>query len=197
MAPNKQEEAVVKYDGHEVITPVHKLRKAITHKPPMPGEEDPVARAETALAELAGQFALWMTSECERLDRARRAIGEHGFTGATRDDLFRAAHDIKGEAATFGYPAAADAADSLCRLIELSPDVTRIPFTLVEQHVHAVRAIFREYANADATDMAGALTARLRDVTDDFLRRENHDRPEVLEQIGAPPLAPDNPDQGA
>ncbi len=35
-----------------------------------------------------------------------------------REALFRAAHDIKGQAATLGFPLAAAVADSLCRLIE-------------------------------------------------------------------------------
>ncbi len=186
MATNKQDAAVVKHSDHEVITPIHELRKAITRTPPRPGEEDPVARAEAALAELAGEFVVWMKSECERLDHARRAVAAQGFTDAARDVLFRAAHDIKGEAATFGYPAAANAADSLCRLIEFSPDAAHIPFTLVEQHVDAVRAIFREDADDAAARMASVLTARLREVTDEFLVRENHDRPDVLELIGVP-----------
>lgn len=192
MATNKHEAAVVNHGDHEVITPVHKLRKAITHKSPMPGEEDPVTRAEQALAELAGEFESWMDSECERLDAARKAVGKEGFNDSTREDLFRAAHDIKGEAATFGYPALALAADSLCRLIDLSPDVTSIPFKLVEQHVDAVRAIHREYANSDAAHvLAEELTARLREVTDEFLLHENDDRPEIIEQIKAPSLVPD------
>jgi len=191
MATRKRNAAVVNHGDHEVITPVNKLRKAITHKPPMPGEEDPVARAEQALAELSGEFDAWMDSECERLDKARKAVTESGFNDSTRDELFHAAHDIKGEAATFGYPALASAADSLCRLIDFSPDVTRIPVTLVEQHVDAVRAIHREYASSDAKQLAAQLTARLRDVTDEFLLRENHDRPEVIEQINSPSLVPD------
>ncbi len=194
MARSKHEAAVVNNGDHEVITPVNKLRKAITHRPPAPGDEDPVARAENALTELAGEFESWMDSECERLDKARKAIGEIGFNDATRDDLFHAAHDIKGEAATFGYPAVASAADSLCRLIEFSPDISKIPFQLVEQHVDAVRAIHREYASSDARMLAETLTARLREVTDEFLLHENSDRPDVLEQIKAPSLVPD---QGA
>jgi HPt (histidine-containing phosphotransfer) domain-containing protein len=191
MTTNKQEAVVVKHSDHEVITPVHKLRKATTYKPPMPGQEDSVACAEEALAQLSGQFASWMGSECERLDEARKAVETQGFNDATRDELFRAAHDIKGEAATFGFPAVAPAAQSLCRLIEFSPEMTRIPFALVAQHVDAMRAIYREYNNPDVSELADALTARLRHVTDDFLLRENHDRPEVLEQIGAPSVVPD------
>ena len=192
MANSKQDATVVTYADHEVITPVNKLRKAITHKAPAPGEADPVARAEQALAALAGEFQAWMDSECERLDQARKAVGKEGFNASTQQSLFRAAHDIKGEAATFGYPALAAAAGSLCRLIDLSPDTTRIPFTLVEQHVDAVRAIHREYTDSDAAQaLADKLTARLREVTDDFLTRENCDRPDVLAQIKAPPVVPD------
>jgi HPt (histidine-containing phosphotransfer) domain-containing protein len=190
MAARKNAAAVATYGDHEVITPEHMLRKAISVSPPMPGEEDPVSRAEKALAELSGEFASWMDSECERLDAARREVMRGGFSNANKEALFHAAHDIKGEAATFGYPAVAAAADSLCRLIELAPDVTRIPIKLVNQHVDAVRAIYREYARSDAKDLAAMLTHRLCEVTDDFLIRENRDRPEVLAQIQGPPIAP-------
>ncbi len=190
MAPRKNTAAVATYGDHEVITPENKLRKAIAVRPPEPGDEDPIARAEQALAELSGEFATWMDSECERLDRARHAVMRGGFSAANKEALFHAAHDLKGEAATFGYPAVAAAADSLCRLIELTPDVTRIPIKLVDQHVDAVRAIYREYARSDAKDLAALLTRRLREVTDEFLIQENRDRPDVLEQIQGPPLAP-------
>jgi chemotaxis protein histidine kinase CheA len=160
--------------------------------PPALDEEDPVARAERAMAELSSEFESWMDSECERLDAARKAVGESGFSQSTRDDLFHAAHDIKGEAATFGYPAVAMVADSLCRLIDLSPDMARIPFTLVEQHVDAMLAIHREHANADAKELTDALIARLREVTDDFLLHENSERPDVIELIKAPSVVPDH-----
>ena len=190
MPPRKDTAIVATYGDHEVITPENKLRKAIAQGPPESDEEDPVERAEKALAELSTEFANWMDSECERLDAARRAVMKEGFSNANRDALFHAAHDLKGEAATFGYPAVASAADSLCRLIELTPDVTRIPIRLVDQHVDAVRAIYREYARSDARDLAALLTRRLREVTDEFLIHENRDRPDVLEQIQGPPLAP-------
>jgi HPt (histidine-containing phosphotransfer) domain-containing protein len=190
MTPRKDTAAVATFGDHEVITPEHKLRKAIAKKSSQSGD-DPVARAEKALAELSGEFTAWMESECERLDKARRDVISGGFTDASKQALFHAAHDIKGEAATFGYPAVASAADSLCRLIEFSPDVTRIPTKLIDQHVDAVRAIHREYARSDAQELAARLTTRLRDVTDDFLIQQNRDRPEVLEQIRGPSLVPE------
>jgi HPt (histidine-containing phosphotransfer) domain-containing protein len=158
--------------------------------PALPSDEDPVARAEAALGQLADEFPVWMARECERLDRARAAIAAGGFTKANHEELFHAAHDIKGEAATFGFPRAAGVADSLCRLIEHTPDPSCMPLALVEQHVDAVRAIVREYARPDAAEMALVLTRRLREVTDEFLARENSHRPDYLDGILAPPLAP-------
>lgn len=191
MALQKDTAAVVTYGDHEVIRPENKLRKAVTTAPYAPGEEDPIGRAESALADLSSQFGTWMESECERLDKARVMVTVGGFTRPNSELLFHAAHDIKGEAATFGYPAVAAAADSLCRLIEHTPDPNRIPLMLVDQHVDAVRAIYREYSRSDAKDLAKLLTRRLREVTDEFLIAENQDRPEALEQIKGPSLIPE------
>jgi|ERR1700688_3386797 len=191
MSSPKDSAAIATYGDHEVITPENKLRKLVTIKPLMPGEMDPVVRAENALAELSTEFTSWMESECDRLHKARRAVADGGFTVANKNALFRASHDIKGEAATFGFPLVAVAADSLCRLIEHTPEAARIPIKLVDQHVDAVRAIYREYASSDAKELAATLTKRLREVTDEFLVYENRDRPEVLEQIMGPPLVPE------
>ncbi|HEU4659564.1 MAG TPA: Hpt domain-containing protein [Pseudolabrys sp.] len=187
----KDTPAVSTYADHEIITPHNKLRKLVTVKPLQPGEIDPVARAEKALAELSTEFKSWMEAECERLDEARRMVKASGFTEISKDALFRAAHDIKGEAATLNFPAVAEAANSLCRLIEHTPDASRIPMRLVDQHVDAVRAIFREYARSDARALAARLTQRLREVTDEFLVRENQHRPDYLETIMSPPIAPE------
>lgn len=188
MAHRRNSSLVATYADHEVITPANELRKAITRGGP--DEDDPVARAEAAVAELSSQFTTWMQAECERLETARRDVKRLGFTEETRQLVFRVAHDIKGEASTFGFAEVCGVAESLCRLLEHTPDLAIIPMALVDQHVDAVRAIVREHAHTDAAPLATALTRRLRDVTDEFLQRENSFRPDYLEIIFAPPLAP-------
>ena len=180
--------SVATYADYEVITPPHELRKVLA--PAGDVVDDPVARAEAALAELSSEFAGWMDSECDRLEAARQDVKRDGFNQKTHDILFRAAHDIKGEAGTFGFPAVVGAAESLCRLIEHTPDMQHIPLALVDQHVDAIRAVVREYARPDLLAAATALTRRLREVTDEFLKVENSFRPDYLENIFAPPLVP-------
>ena len=180
--------SIATYADHEVITPPHALRKAVG--PASDPNDNPVARAEAALAELSSLFGSWMNAECDRLEVARQDVKRVGFTERTHEALFRAAHDIKGEASTFGYPAIGTIAESLCRLVEHAPEITKIPIALVEQHVEAVRAVVREHARPDRDEIARALTKRLRDVTDEFLKNTNGFRPEYLESIFAPPLVP-------
>jgi HPt (histidine-containing phosphotransfer) domain-containing protein len=190
MAPRKKEKpTVATFGDHEVITPPNKLRKAVSAV--LDSDDDPVARAEAALAQLSSEFSGWMESECVRLDKAREEVKSTGFNKATHEAIFHAAHDIKGESATFGFPAVAAAAESLCRLLEHTPEIEKIPHDLVDQHVDAVRAIIREYARSDASEVAAILTKRLREVTDEFLIHENRNRPDYLEGIMSPSIAPD------
>jgi chemotaxis protein histidine kinase CheA len=183
--------AVSTFADHEVILPPNKLKKAVQKvKPEAKVDFDPVARAEAALAELADDFSAWMDQECQRLDTARVAIRANGINQGTRDALFLAAHDIKGQATTFGFPLVMPVADSLCRLIEHTPDMKRIPLNLVDQHVDAVRAITHKNARGDSQLIAAHLAEKLRAVTEEFLVHENRDRPEYLEQISGPSIVP-------
>src|ERR1043166_5843234 len=126
--------AVMTFPDHSVIPPPNKRQGAVGRA--VEGD-DPVARAEAALAQLSSEFTRWMDDECEQLDRARRNVQEKGMTGLPREALFRAAHDIKGQAATLGFPLVAAVAESLCRLLEETHDPRRIPLDLVDQHVDA------------------------------------------------------------
>lgn len=186
--------AVSTFADHEVILPPNKLKKAVQKvKPGTKVDFDPVAQAEAALAELAGDFGQWMDQECTRLDNARNAVKAAGLNTATRDALFLAAHDIKGQATTFGFPLVTPVADSLCRLIEHTPEMARLPMSLIDQHVDAVRAITHRNTRGDSDSNAARLAEKLRHVTEEFLAHENRDRPEYLEQILAPPMAPGEP----
>lgn len=178
---------VVTYGDHEMITPdTAKLRRTL--RPAQPGEPDPVAAAEEALKAISGDFSSWMNDECERLDAARNKVKKIGLFKATQQELFLSAHDLKGDALTLGYPECSPAADSLCRLIEHSPDLSKIPMAIIDQHVDAIRAIVREHNRADIGAIATALTGKLRAVTDEFLLKENKDRPDVLKTILSPSI---------
>ena len=190
MAKDKPATLEIKaFADHHVITPPNPLRKVLRR---VIGNDfdDPVARAEKALAGLSGEFKNWMGVETDRLAAAHAAILNDGFTSFTREELFRAAHDIKGDAATFGFPSAGAAAESLCRIIEHAPDLDEVPSNLIAHHINAIQAIVRERTKPDNATMAGELSRQLRGIADEYLAHANRDRPEHLEAILSPSLAP-------
>lgn len=180
---------IKKFADHHVITQPNPLRKVL-RRVSDEDLDDPVARAEKALADLSGEFRNWMLIESDRLAAAHAAILKNGFSVATRDELFHAAHDVKGDAATFGFPSAGAAAESLCRIIEHAPDLSKVPSDLIAHHINAIQAIVAERTKLDTISMASELSRRLRGVADDYLARVNRDRPEHLEAILAPGIAP-------
>src|SRR4051812_10723377 len=89
---------VKKFADHHVITQPNPLRKVL-RQVGNTDLDDPVARAEKALAGLSGEFKNWMSIEASRLSAAHATVLKRGYTDAAREELFRAAHDIKGDAA--------------------------------------------------------------------------------------------------
>ena len=190
MAKDKPDTLEIKaFADHHVITPPNPLRGVLRR---VIGKDidDPVARAAKALAGLSGEFKNWMSVEADRLAAAHASILKNGFTDFSREELFRAAHDIKGDAATFGFPSAGAAAESLCRIIEHAPDLDEVPSDLIAHHINAIQAIVRERTKLDTVSTANELSQQLRGVADEYLAYANRDRPEHLEAILGPSIVP-------
>lgn len=152
----------------EVIATQIDLRKKVRQTPRRAGSRDPIAAAEAAVQELASSFDSWMHGELDTLTERWRAAANNGYSLETREALFRAAHDIKGQAATLGYPLVGEAAASLCNLLLDGPETPRLPLSLVDQHVQAIRAMIREEAREE-NRTARMLAEKLTTVTDEYL----------------------------
>jgi chemotaxis protein histidine kinase CheA len=127
------------------------------------GGLDPSAikRAEQAMDELKTDFTEWMNSDVEKLNTARDA-----YAGNPSEDtkrlIYRAAHDVKGQALTFEYPFAARVAASLCRLLDAH---TLPPAKLVDAHVNAISVVvsrgIRDTTDAVSLALAQELEAQV------------------------------------
>jgi HPt (histidine-containing phosphotransfer) domain-containing protein len=115
-----------------------------------------LARAEAAVEELQDEFPDWMKALSERLADCHRAYAASPGE-VTRNDLHRASHEVKGQAATFGFPLAARAAASLCDLLDLRVR----PAPLIAAHVDAIAVIVRDEVRDEADPTALILIQEL------------------------------------
>lgn len=158
--------------GYQVVKPPQDLRSKVR---PLNNREaadfDPVKAAEAAMQRLSKEFDAWMNEESDALVDLWSRLTAAPLTEKGANSLFRAAHDIKGQAATLGYPFAGEVAGNLCYLIENIKPAAAIPRQLAGQHIEAIRAIVAEGAKSETNAVAKALVERLADVTDDFISR--------------------------
>ncbi len=155
-----------------VNSPVDLKSKCLRPGNPSTAALQAIANAEQAMDELSVNFTDWMSDESIRLAKARDEAKSAGFVLASREELFHASHDIKGQASTLGYPFAAEVCGSLCRLLEMVTEAKRIPPLLVDQHVDAVRAFVREDVTGRENPVASKLLERLCSVTDAYISDE-------------------------
>lgn len=171
LIPNPQI-SEMKFADHTVIVPPNRLKALVSRS----GDSteiamDPIARAETALSQIKGEFRNWMSAECDTLEAVRATIHAGGANEESIERLFNAAHDIVGHAGVFGYPLAGKIADSLCRLISRSSEPVKIPATLIDAHVNSVRAVVREGVHEANNRMGTEIYQRLAKLTDAYLMK--------------------------
>ena len=154
------------HDGFEVIHTQNTLRRQalVFSKTAGVMDNEAIAKAERAIEKLSSEFEGWMRQELERLEAEFTSFKADPRDAAKLAAFHRAAHDMKGQAPTLGYPLAGQVADSLCMLLEKIPQ-KRIPVELTERHVEAISAIVRQNA-LGASDQTGlSLAQRLRHVS--------------------------------
>jgi chemotaxis protein histidine kinase CheA len=119
-----------------------------------------IKRAEAAMEVLREEFTDWLADDVAKLVAVRDRYAK-APDAPTRGDLFRAAHDLKGQAETFGFPMIARVASSLTKLIDAVSDKVDVPLGLIDAHVAAVRVIFRDKIQTMDNKMAQALANEL------------------------------------
>jgi len=114
-------------------------------------------RAEAAMAGLKSEFAQWMEADVDALSSSRDAYA-HQATDETKNRLYRASHDLKGQALTFEHPVVARMAASLCKLLDGTPAT---PLVLIDAHVNAIKILVRQNVRDVADPTTNALAAEL------------------------------------
>jgi chemotaxis protein histidine kinase CheA len=120
-----------------------------------------IARAESALENMQEEFSEWIQEEIEELSLASSEWSNSPNDPDRVAELFRRAHDLKGQAPTLGYPIVGRIAASLCELLSISGIDLRELTTLTISHTNAIKAAVRDEVRDDSNNIAAALALEL------------------------------------
>lgn len=163
---------VTQHKDHDLIQVDNELKQKVDIKGMGAIDTSAIERAEVALGELSVNFDSWLNNEVNALLDARTAVREHGLVAPHFDELFRIAHDVKGEGETLGYPLATVIAASLCKLLDTPENKKIIPLEIVDNHVDALRLVARDKIKDPDDAAARAVADRLVEVVLEFVEEQ-------------------------
>lgn len=146
----------------QIIDPKAASPQPLNLKPPL-FDEGALARAEAALRGMSASFQPWLEEEVAKVQDARLAAAQTGWSHDALARLLSAAHDVKGLGGTYDYPLVTQIAASLCRLIETESGKAAAgrDSSLTEAHVDALRAAVRDQIKTDADPVGRTLLRAL------------------------------------
>ena len=167
----------------EVITPPNMLKTKVGGAMPAL-DQRAIAKAEAALEKMSDQFADWIKEELARLLEAWADFEAAPSSPATKDELHRRAHDLKGLAPTYGYPLVGRICATLCKLTGDEYGEISAPDRLLKAHVDAVKAAILGKIKGADHPVGLALVAELEVQTRKIIAQQAAD-----EAAGLPPKA--------
>lgn len=125
---------------------------------------DVLARAAAAVEGLAHDYATWALADVQKCREALELARPN--TPIRREyvhQVFRIAHDIKGQGSSFGYPLVTKIAHSLCALTR-DPDRTYLDhhLDLVKSHLDAVQLVLTKQIKGEGGEIGSKLADKLR-----------------------------------
>ena len=124
-------------------------------------DQEAIAKAEAALADLSSQFGEWLQDEVKKLEDVQVLIKAEGLNLVNSEQLFYRAHDLKGLGTTYGYPLITRIAGSLCKMLDDEDKRMAAPRLLVDAHLDAIRAVVRDQIKEEGHPMGRILAETL------------------------------------
>ena len=125
------------------------------------GDQYLIQKAEEAMKDMRGDFAIWLEEEVDKLETAGKAAKSAGLNSEEGERFFIIAHDLRGLGATYEFPIITRLAKSLTKLIDIPEKRAKAPMALALAHVGAIRAALSQNIRDVDDAVAAALAEEL------------------------------------
>lgn len=154
--------------AYEEIEPVIKLADKVLLPKDKMIPRHIFERAEAAAKALSAQFPQFAQTEIEQLRAIAAALSAASSAAMAQqeaDNLFFAAHDLKGQGGSFGFPLVSHVAASLCRLIRHAKQFDADIIAAVGVHIDALAVTISETLDYPESSEAKSLVSEIESLT--------------------------------
>ena len=125
-------------------------------------------KAMQVINDLSKEYEKWSAADLERLtqayDEALYAPSERQCQ-LIQEDIFRAAHDMKGQGATFSYELITQIGKHLCRYVERKSFFGPAEMEAVSKHIQALAFVIDHRLTGDGGAEGQKLAAQIEGIT--------------------------------
>ncbi len=142
------------------------LPNVLREKADQPGglrPEEAIERARVALVDFRDTYEEWVAEDVKRLKaESVQILAAPGQSQPHVEQLYHIAHEMRGQAATFGLPLLTEIGNYLCRFVEKMGAPRDRDLEILDLHVEAMRLVIAEGGAPDGpatSDMMEGLRA--------------------------------------
>ncbi|MBP5855725.1 hypothetical protein KAJ83_01795 [Marivibrio halodurans] len=154
---------------HQVIERPNDLAKKV----PKTGGRDPeraIREADEIVKRLEAEYIDKLGQDIDRLETYGVRYRQSRDPSAV-DSLFRLIHNMRGQGTTFGYPLITEIGRSFCRYVRELPNERSVTPELIDQHVDAMKVVYKRGMKGDGDAVARAVVEALSDAVSKELGR--------------------------
>ena len=152
----------------EIINPPNTLKTKVKTGGPGAVNLDALERAEKVIANLSDSYLDWVQEDLKKISAAFEELkAGRGVQKDVLQNIFRVAHDMKGQGGSFGYNLMTSVGNELCRMIEKMPSpLTQAHISAIGVHIDSMKLIIAQRLKGDAGKTGEAMLAGLQQVSD-------------------------------
>jgi chemotaxis protein histidine kinase CheA len=126
---------------------------------------DRLAQAEAAINALKGEYSQQLRTDVDQLAKIFASVTPKDPDTTVLEDLFGVAHNLKGQAGSFGYDLVTSIAASLCDLLrQQAGHVSSHDVQVVGQHVQVLERVVSKGITGDGGETGQKIVQSLRDL---------------------------------
>jgi len=135
-----------------VINPPPTLNAKVSIGGPGAVDKDALARAEKVIADLSGDYIVWVQEDLKKLQLAIDSLivdSDEKSKNSALESIFATSHDIKGQGGSFGYDLMTAIGHDLCRFIETLESVRESDKFIIQLHVDTMKRVIGDGMKGD------------------------------------------------